>query len=119
MSRLPSIVRAAMAGGVLVVGCASAPAAEPSLKAVDIGNGQKMWVDNRQPAAAPSAPTTDTTWVDGQPVRVLRSSTASARTAGVAAAEPAAAPGAFSGPPAGARAVTLGDGSKMWVLPER
>ena len=114
-------------GCLLSAGLAPALAAEQGLKAVDVGQGRRMWVDARDagPATAPAA--TDTVWVNGQAVRVLREPTAlpaaGARTAADAnPAVPGAAAAASTSraaPPAGAEAVTLSDGSKMWVLRQR
>lgn len=113
-------------GCLLSAGLAPAFAAEQGLKAVDVGQGRRMWVDARDAGPAPGPAATDTVWVNGQAVRVLREPTAlpaaGARTAADAnPAVPAAAAASTSraAPPAGAEAVTLSDGSKMWVLRQR
>lgn len=107
-------------GAALAAALAPALAAEPALKMVDAGNGQRLWVDARPAPATPSTPVTDTVWVNGQAVRVLREPGAPAGAAApaVPSAARSAAP-ARRNVPAGAQAVTNPDGSKMWVLPER
>lgn len=111
---------------LLAAGLVPAQAAEPALKAVDVGNGQRLWVEARPAPANPSAPVADTVWINGQAVRVLREPGAAApATAAAPAATSAATSAARSttparpNVPAGAKAVQMPDGSKMWVLPER
>lgn len=120
MSRQRLNQPACLVAAALAVALAPALAAEPALKAVDAGNGQRLWVDARPAPASPSTPVTDTVWVNGQAVRVLREPGAPAAAAAPAAPSAArSATTARPNVPAGAQAVTNPDGSKMWVLPER
>lgn len=105
--------------GLLAAGLVPAQAAEPALKAVDAGNGQRLWVEARPAPANPSAPVADTVWVNGQAVRVLREPGAAASAATAAPSTARSATPARPSVPAGAQAVQMPDGSKMWVLPER
>ena len=100
-------------GCLLAASLVPAQAAEPTLKAVDVGNGQRMWVESRPVPAA------DTVWVNGQAVRVLREPGAAASAATAAPSTARSAAPARPNVPAGAQAVQMPDGSKMWVLPQR
>lgn len=116
MSRQVAAARCVVAAaGWLATATVPALAADAAVQALSTGNGQRVLVEARPATPVPSAPVTDTVWVNGQAVRVLREPGA----APAAGARAAGATPTGSAPPAGARAVTLSNGSKMWVLPER
>lgn len=116
MSRQFAAARCVVAAaGWLATATVPALAADAAVQAMSTGNGQRVLVETRPSTPVPTAPVTDTVWVNGQAVRVLREPGATP----AAGARAAGATPTGSAPPAGARAVTLSNGSKMWVLPER